>query len=69
MAKSLLKQFKLAKKTTSDLNGDDKTFLNDLADGIDLEDAETRAQAEVDGDQDKDNTDGFINELAEMNAL
>lgn len=23
----------------------------------------------MDGDQDKDNTDGFINELAEMNAF
>ncbi len=44
VAKSLLKQFELAKKTTRDLNGDDnETFLNDLADGIDLEDTEMRA--------------------------
>ncbi|PBK66584.1 hypothetical protein ARMSODRAFT_849023, partial [Armillaria solidipes] len=48
---------------------DDKTLLNDLADGIDLKDAETRAQAETDSDQDKDNTDGFINELVEINAF
>ncbi len=71
VAKSLLKQFEPAKKSTSDTSGDDgETFLIDFTEGIDLEDAETTApEDDLDSNQDKDNTDGFINELTEMDAF
>ncbi|KAK0218423.1 hypothetical protein EDD85DRAFT_780972 [Armillaria nabsnona] len=53
------------------MRGDDgKTFLIDFTEGIDLEDAEmTAPEDDLDSNQDKDNTDGFINELTEMDTF
>ncbi|GLB35657.1 hypothetical protein LshimejAT787_0212220 [Lyophyllum shimeji] len=62
VAKSLLRQFDVPKKKAQDALDDAEKDLLTLAEGIDLEDLETRTTAE--GDLEKDNVEGWVDEVA-----
>ncbi len=71
VAKSLLKQFDAPRSgSDNDAEGSGGSLLQELAAGIDLEDAETRIE-EADSEADtltKDSTDGLVDILVEMST-
>lgn len=67
VAKSLLKQFDVTKKKTGETASSAEIVLQELADGLDVEEVETRLrETEENGPGEKDNEDGLIDELAAM---
>lgn len=71
VAKSLLRQFDTPKKANGNSGNDEGDIvLTGPAEGIDLEDAETRAEeTELDASLGRDNTEGLINVLAGMDTF
>jgi hypothetical protein len=70
VAKSAVRQFDVPKGLADAALDDAERELRELADGIDLEDAQTRGQWEGDGDDDDpdedDNDDGWVDEVAHL---
>jgi hypothetical protein len=65
VAKSLLKQFDAPKKNSDGALDDSEKALQELAEGLDLEELETRLEVQMDG-EDSDDDDGLVDEVARM---
>jgi hypothetical protein len=71
IAKTIIKQFDTPERNGNDEMSDDERLLVDLADGIELEEIDTRLSAKDDaGDAgnagDDDNEDGWVDEVEEL---
>jgi hypothetical protein len=70
VAKSLIRQFDVLKGQADAALDEAERELSDLAEGIDIEDETTRAEWEgTDNEDDEsDNTDGWVDEVARLSA-
>jgi hypothetical protein len=68
IAKSLLKQFDVPKKKAGEALDEAENALCELAEGIDLEEMETRLQARKDGNPDGEDGDEFEDAFAGLSS-